>query len=69
MPFCSRTSRRARVIDFEDGGHHRLVRAVANDVAGGFFAEQQRERVDQDGLAGAGFAGQQVQPGANSTTT
>ena len=40
-----------------------LVGAGADHVRGSFFAEQQGERVDEDGFAGAGFAGQEIQPG------
>ena len=37
---------------------------MTNHVAGGLFTKQQRESVDEDGFAGAGFAGQQVEPRA-----
>ncbi len=43
--------------------HGRLLGAMAHRVAGGLVAQQQRERVDEDGFAGAGFAGQQVEAG------
>ncbi len=41
-----------------------LFGAVADDVARGFAAEQEGERVDQDGFAGAGLAREEVEPGA-----
>ena len=50
-------------VGVEDRGDHRLVGAMADGVAGGFVAEQQRQRVDEDGFSGAGFAGQQVETG------
>ena len=48
----------------EDAGDDGLVGAVANHVGGGLAAHQQRERIDEDGLARAGFAGEQVEAGA-----
>ena len=42
----------------------RLGRAGTNAAARRPLAEQQRERVDQHGLAGAGLAGEHVEPGA-----
>ena len=38
-------------------------RAVADDAALGALAERERERVNDDGFAGAGLAGQHRQPG------
>ena len=54
-----------------DGGRFRLehrrygcfIRAVADRVAGRLVAQQQRERVDEDGFTSAGFAGQEVETG------
>ena len=37
---------------------------MAHNFRGGFAAHQQSQRVDEDGFARAGFAGQQVEPGA-----
>ncbi len=48
----------------EDAGDDGLVGAVADDLGGGFAAHEQGQRVDQDGFARAGFAGEQVEPGA-----
>ena len=48
----------------EDAGDDGLVGAVADDVGGGFAAHEQGQRVDEDGFAGAGFAGEQVEAGA-----
>ena len=50
-----------RVVAFVHGCHGGFIRAVAHNIAGGFLAQQQRQCVNQDGLARAGFAGQQVQ--------
>ncbi len=47
--------------DLEDRRDHGFVGARADDVARGFVAEQQGQGVDENGFAGAGFAGQQVQ--------
>ena len=49
---------------FKDAGHDGLVGAVADDLDGGFAAHEQGQRVDQDGFARAGFAGEQVKPRA-----
>ena len=48
----------------EDAGDDGLVGAVADHVGGGFAAHEQGERVDEDGFAGAGFAGEQIEAGA-----
>ena len=37
---------------------------MADNVGGGFAAHEQSQRVDQDGFARAGFAGEQVKAGA-----
>ena len=63
MPFSSRIGFGARG-GLEDAGHDRLVGAVAHDLGGGLAAHQQRQRIDQDGFARAGFAGEQVEPRA-----
>ena len=60
MPLASSTSAMAR------NGSRRpprrpLSRRRGEPVAGGLFAQQQRQGVDEDRLAGAGFSGQQVQ--------
>ncbi len=49
---------------FEDRRNCGLVCSVANRVAGSFVAQQQGQRVDEDGFSGAGFAGQQVEAGS-----
>ena len=48
----------------EDAGDDGLVGAVADDFGGGFAAHQQGQRIDEDGFACAGFAGEQVEAGA-----
>ncbi len=53
--------RRANLENRRDRG---LLGAVADGVAGGFIAQQQGQRVDEDGFSGAGFAGQQVEAGS-----
>ena len=47
----------------EDAGDDGLVGAVADHVGRGFAAHQQGQRVDEDGFARAGFAGEQVEAG------
>ena len=47
----------------EDRFDGRGVFAGADEVAGRAPAEQQADRLDENGLAGAGFAGQDVQAG------
>ena len=51
-------------IGVEESSDDGAVAAVANDVGRRFFAEEQGEGVDEDGLASAGFAGQEVKAGA-----
>ncbi len=48
----------------EHAGNRGFVGAVPDDVGGGLAAHQQGERVDQDGFAGAGFAGEEIEPRA-----
>ena len=48
----------------KDAGDDGLVGAVADDFGGGFAAHQQGQRIDEDGFARAGFAGEQVEAGA-----
>ena len=50
----------------EDAGDDGFVRAVADNVGRGFAAHQQGERIDEDGFARAGFAGEQVEAGAET---
>ncbi len=50
-------------VDVEHRRDGRFLGAMANCIAGGFVAEQQCKRVDEDGFSGAGFAGQQVETG------
>ena len=45
----------------KDAGDDGFVCAVADEVSGGFAAHEEGERVDKDGFAGAGFAGEQVE--------
>jgi hypothetical protein len=45
-------------------GDHRAVRAPANQVRRRLFTQQQRKCINQNGFAGAGLAGQDVQAGA-----
>ncbi len=45
----------------EDAGDDGLVRAVADHFGRGFAAHEQGQRVDEDGFAGAGFAGEQIE--------
>ena len=49
--------------DFKDSGDRGLVGSGTNHVGGGFVAQQERQRIDEDGFSRAGFAGQQVQAG------
>ena len=48
----------------KDAGDDGLFGAVADHFSGGLAAHQQGQRIDEDGLAGAGFAGEQVEAGA-----
>ena len=48
----------------EDAGDDGFFRAVADHVGRGFAAHEEGQRVDEDGLAGAGFAGEEVEAGA-----
>ena len=45
----------------KDAGHHGLVGSMAHHFGGGFAAHQERQRVHEDGFAGTGFTGEQVQ--------
>ena len=36
---------------------------MTHNVGGGLAAHQQRQRIDKDGLACTGLAGQQIEPG------
>src|SRR6266700_2722876 len=49
--------------EFEGAFDNRLLRAGANDVARRSLTEQEGERIDQHGLAGAGLSRQDVEPG------
>ena len=57
-----RLPRRLREIEDGLGGH--LVGAAADHVRGAARPAEELQRVDEQGLAGAGFAGQNVQAGA-----
>src|SRR5439155_16244168 len=50
----------------EHAGHDSLVSTVTNDVRGCLSPHQKRQSIDQNGLAGAGFAGEQIEPGAEN---
>ena len=56
-----------RACTFEYCRNHSSVCTRANYLTRCLFTQQQRQGVDQDGLARAGFSGQQVQAGPNST--
>ena len=60
----SRSGRRT-VADVEGGGEFGAFRARAHDFGAALAAGEQRERIDHDGLAGAGFAGEHREPGAH----
>ena len=47
-------------LSIEDCGDHSFFRAMADHFIGSAFAQQQRQRVNQNGFAGAGFTCQQV---------
>ena len=53
--------RLAAVRTLEDGLHRRERLARAHQVGAGAAADQQVDRFDEDGLSGAGFAGEDVQ--------
>ncbi len=53
---------RARVLQLEDRLDHGALLARPDEVGRGSLAEHEAERVDQDRLAGARFAGQERQP-------
>jgi hypothetical protein len=48
----------------EDAGDDGLVGAVADHVGGGLAAHEQGECVDEDGFACTGFAGEEIEAGA-----
>ena len=50
-----------RVTDFEDTGNPGLLVAGTDHIRRGARAKQQRERIDNDGLAATGLSGQQVE--------
>ncbi len=52
-----------RLGELEGGGDLGALRAVAHHFRAGAAAGQQLQRIDQDGLAGAGFAGEHREPG------
>ena len=63
---CAVISRRTMQLfpaALEDGLDRRGVLAGADEVAGRAAAEQQADRLDEDRLAGAGFARQDVEAG------
>ena len=62
MPFCFEDGFGAGS-GLEDAGDDGFVGAVADDVGRGFAAHEEGERVDEDGFACAGFAGEEVEAG------
>jgi len=50
--------------ELEDAADDGFVGSVADEVGRGFAAEQEREGVDEDRLAGSGFAGEEVEAAA-----
>src|SRR6185295_8026820 len=52
-------NRRRQIV--EQGFHRRLILAVANDVSSAALARDQPERIENDRLARAGFAGEDVE--------
>ena len=56
-----RGQRRLEVADIEDGLHGTRIGTAANQRAVSALAEDKVKRPDEDGLAGAGFAGDDVQ--------
>ena len=64
MPLASSAATSAGESASKTADDDGLLRPVANGVGGSFVAQQQGERVDEDGLSGAGFAGQQVEAGS-----
>ena len=51
---------------FEDAGEDGAVGSVADDAGGGFLAHEEGEGVDEDGLACAGFAGEEIEAGTEA---
>ena len=49
------------LIDFKDRRYHGPIRTGTNHVSGSLLAEKKRERINQNGFTGSGFAGQQIQ--------
>ena len=47
----------------EDAGERGFLSAVADEFSRTFAAEEEGERVDEDGFAGAGFAGEEIEAG------
>ena len=60
MPFSSKTVAIAGGLRFEDRGHDGLLGSVADHIGGSLIAQQESQGIDEDRLACAGFAGQQV---------
>ena len=49
------------VVDLEDRRDHGPIGASANHVGGSLVAQKECERINQNGFAGAGLAGQEIQ--------
>ena len=52
---------RRALLGFKYAADDSLLSAMPNHIGGCFVAQQERKRVDQNGLASAGLAGKQVQ--------
>ncbi len=63
MPLASRMVS-ALGVDSKTQAYDGLGGAVADDFHGGFAAHEQGQRIDEDGFAGAGFSGEQIEAGA-----
>lgn len=50
----------------EDGAHPRAVGSGTDGVGRGAAAVQEGQSIDEDGLAGAGFAGEEIKPAAKA---
>ena len=67
--FVEQGGDRTRPVDVEEGLHDGALLAGADQLRLRARADDEQDRVDQDGLAGSGLAGQHVEAGASGTTT
>ena len=51
---------------FKDAREDSAVGSMTDDAGGGFLAHEEGESVDEDGFAGAGFAGEEIEAGAEA---